>query len=251
MLLLLLLLLMMLMMLLQLLMLLLPRLVLLLLLLMFFISVAVVVVAAATAKFCVAAAVVANVSISVAAAVVVLDAVFVVFAAAGSYGASFLMFFCYYFFPPPRSCQEDVGQCPDMGGFRLGCKADADPDASEPLCHYSDNDLGTCECEGQFFLNADCTQGFYCHAESEGALAAGAEGCSRTCEAGYILEVDNSVEGDPRWICIDNFLGELECEGPSESKTQCVDDDDEDGAMANGVALAAVAAAGTMALIAR
>ena len=216
------------------------------------ISVAVVVVtAAATAKFCVAAAVVANVSISVAAAVVVLDAVFVVFAAAGSYGASFLMFFCYYFFPPPRSCQEDVGQCPDMGGFRLGCKADADPDASEPLCHYSDNDLGTCECEGQFFLNADCTQGFYCHAESEGALAAGAEGCSRTCEAGYILEVDNSVEGDPRWICIDNFLGELECEGPSESKTQCVDDDDEDGAMANGVALAAVAAAGTMALIAR
>jgi len=62
-------------------------------------------------------------------------------------------------------CVPDDGQCPGLGGFRLGCP-EALPLNPEPVT--TANPFGTCECEGQFFSNDDCTEGFFCLEEEFG-----------------------------------------------------------------------------------
>jgi len=56
-------------------------------------------------------------------------------------------------------CVPDDGQCPGLGGFRLGCPEEIpeNPEPSEQV-----NPYGTCECDGQFFSNEDCTAGIFC-----------------------------------------------------------------------------------------
>merc|ERR1711872_1176940 len=36
------------------------------------------------------------------------------------------------------------------------------------LCSYAKNDIGTCECPGQFFIADECHKGFFCMDFSEG-----------------------------------------------------------------------------------
>ncbi len=37
---------------------------------------------------------------------------------------------------------RDVGQCPDMGGYKLGCKDSEDFVQEGPRCNYVNNNLG-------------------------------------------------------------------------------------------------------------
>ena len=57
-------------------------------------------------------------------------------------------------------CLEDVGQCPGLGGYELGCNDDSDIEVPLICSTYDMNP--DCECEGQLFINEDCTEGFIC-----------------------------------------------------------------------------------------
>ncbi len=48
-----------------------------------------------------------------------------------------------------------------------------------PLCLFGLNELGACQCEDQFFINEDCTEGFWCTTNVADPYSQ--EGCSRTC----------------------------------------------------------------------
>lgn len=56
-------------------------------------------------------------------------------------------------------CVPDDGQCPGLGGFKLGCPEEV-PMNPEPTAQV--NPYGTCECDDQFFSNDDCTAGIFC-----------------------------------------------------------------------------------------
>ena len=46
-------------------------------------------------------------------------------------------------------CVPDVGQCSgNFGGYSFGCINDTLPEPPEE-CVYTNNDLGTCDCNGQ------------------------------------------------------------------------------------------------------
>ena len=60
-------------------------------------------------------------------------------------------------------CADDVGQCPGLGGYEIGCNPDSDIEVPLICTEYGINTLGECgECDGQVFINEDCTQGFIC-----------------------------------------------------------------------------------------
>ena len=66
-------------------------------------------------------------------------------------------------------------------------------------CILESNPLGTCDsCEGQVFLNNDCSQAYEC--------AATGDGCTITCPEGYKLAPDFGANGlDVTWRCIEAF----------------------------------------------
>ena len=50
-------------------------------------------------------------------------------------------------------CDPDRTKCPGGALNGIGCTV--------PDCTFSVNPLGECECDGQFFINADCDMGKY------------------------------------------------------------------------------------------
>ena len=109
-----------------------------------------------------------------------------------------------------HNCVIDTGNCPGLGGYKLGCTSGNPTPPPHPGCDEGKNTLGTCECEGQFFINGDCTQGFSC----DSTLGTDFEGCSKTCNDGSILLPDFSTNS---WACVGNWNGERVCPGEFES----------------------------------
>eukprot|EP00095_Tigriopus_kingsejongensis_P010353 maker-scaffold1185_size56580-snap-gene-0.14 protein:Tk10353 transcript:maker-scaffold1185_size56580-snap-gene-0.14-mRNA-1 annotation:"uroporphyrin-iii c-methyltransferase" len=73
-------------------------------------------------------------------------------------------------------------------GSHFECHGKGSPAAKDALCpgvalerivspeKVGSNPLGTCRCDGELWVNKDCSQGFYCN----GSLAEG--GATKTCE---------------------------------------------------------------------
>ena len=103
-------------------------------------------------------------------------------------------------------CQEDTepSKCPSLGGgFIIGCAED--PNEIPLFCDdYGNNNLGECGgCDGQVFMNDNCSQGFIC--TSNLPVSTGEEGCMKSCPSGTILVPDFANE---RWQCLDPFEGQ-------------------------------------------
>ena len=84
-----------------------------------------------------------------------------------------------------------------------------------PDCVRENNPFGKCECDEQFFLNSDCTEGFQCSDLSDGF-----DGCFRKCLAGQVLIPDFS---DNTWSCMDVNFADFEC--PGKFNLYCPDND--------------------------
>lgn len=67
-----------------------------------------------------------------------------------------------FYRPTEFTCAGGVGnKCP--GNFHYGCEG-GDMGGGHPiLCHREKNPLGNCQCDEQFFMSQDCTEGFWCH----------------------------------------------------------------------------------------
>ena len=53
------------------------------------------------------------------------------------------------------NCTSDGSACPGGAVNGVGCPM--------PECDvFASNPYGTCECDGQFFINDECTEGFFC-----------------------------------------------------------------------------------------
>lgn len=108
------------------------------------------------------------------------------------------------------SCVPDDGQCPGLGGFRLGCPEEV---PTNPLPVEETNTLGTCGCGGQFFGNDDCSEGFFC-SEDEWDQN---KGMHWTCGEDQIIRpnfLTNTV------VCINRVEGQ-QC--PGEFSVSCTD----------------------------
>lgn len=96
-------------------------------------------------------------------------------------------------------CVDDKGQCPGLGGFKLGCEGDNEVPPPTFNCDTAviKNPLGECTCGGQLFTSDDCTELFYCYA---GVSTNGGEGCHLKCTDGQVafLDIENK-----NWQCID------------------------------------------------
>ena len=77
------------------------------------------------------------------------------------------------------TCSTNTDNCPGLGGFQIGCQGGGIP-TPEPECVFDDNPFGTCDgCEGQMFINDDCSESFYCTQAAPEAPHGG--GCHLTC----------------------------------------------------------------------
>ena len=117
-------------------------------------------------------------------------------------------------------CVDDANTCP--GSFHFGCEGGdfGDKTTIEPpilTCQtgveLADNPIGTCDgCEGQIFINEDCTESFYCFPEMAG------DGCYLLCDSSERVYLDVSTN---IWECIpreDTFT----C--PGKFSVDCVDE---------------------------
>ena len=107
-------------------------------------------------------------------------------------------------------CVEDDGQCPGLGGYQLGCPADEVVPTPTPPQVDVPNPFETCECEGQFFSNGDCTKAFFCNNNVQGNM-----GNLTECPAGQIIRpnfLQNTVQ------CI-NRVSNYQC--PGSFKVEC------------------------------
>ncbi|TRY74637.1 hypothetical protein TCAL_15615, partial [Tigriopus californicus] len=117
-------------------------------------------------------------------------------------------------------CTENIGKCPGMGGFRLGCRGEDLPEPPELKCEFSKNPLGQCGgCEGQIFVNENCTEAFYC---SFWTPEDGQEGCHKQCSGGQIVQFDLLAKN---WTCTDRPEGFI-C--PGKFQVDCQDKEDFD-----------------------
>ena len=111
-------------------------------------------------------------------------------------------------------CVQDDGQCPGLGGYRLGCPAeDVVPTMTPPQVDV-ENPFETCECEGQFFSNVNCTQAFFCNentAENLGNLT--------VCPDGQIIR-PNFLQDTVQ--CIDR-VSDYQC--PGAFYVECAEND--------------------------
>ncbi len=113
-------------------------------------------------------------------------------------------------------CVAAHDNCPHRGGFKLGCFDDYNATISPDYgCDYAENPLGDCECDGQFFINGNCTQGFLCH---DSADYPDFDGCIRTCDSDQILIPDFATKS---WACVGNWNNERVC--PGAFKLECSD----------------------------
>lgn len=110
------------------------------------------------------------------------------------------------------SCVVDDGQCPGLGGFKLGCPEEV---PTNPIPTETTNTYGTCECAGQFFSNDDCSEGFFC-SESEEEVEQN-KGMQWICSEDQIIRpnfLTNKV------LCI-NRVDSQQC--PGEFSVSCTD----------------------------
>ena len=93
--------------------------------------------------------------------------------------------------------------CPGLGGFKVGCNNGGTITAPPLTCTASDfttNPLGTCGgCEGQIFVNDDCTESFYC---SQYTPDSSSDGCHLVCPEGQRVHVDLVKK---EWECIERL----------------------------------------------
>ena len=52
-----------------------------------------------------------------------------------------------------------------------------------PVGESSENPLGRCDCEGQFFMSQDCSEAFYCSAD----VPPEDDGCLFQCDEGEVV----------------------------------------------------------------
>ena len=88
------------------------------------------------------------------------------------------------------ACSTDVNQCPFAQISGVGCK--------QPDCEFSPNVLGECACDGQFFIDDECTTGFLCNSNIPDPYFN--KGCIQRCLNGQVLVPDFDGEN---WRCID------------------------------------------------
>merc|ERR1712212_2025 len=92
---------------------------------------------------------------------------------------------------------------------------------------FANNSLGTCDCEGQFFVSDSCHKGFYCR-DPEGIDIQGVnyQGCEITCREDEILLVDPHNGGS--WECMANMVNEESrpflCPGKFDTECPCEGD---------------------------
>ena len=111
-------------------------------------------------------------------------------------------------------CVPDDGQCPGLGGYKLGCPPDEVVPTLTPPAVDVENPFETCLCEGQFFSNVNCTQAFFCNEnveENRGNLT--------VCPDGQIIR-PNFLQDTVQ--CIDR-VSEYQC--PGSFNVQCAEDD--------------------------
>ena len=113
-------------------------------------------------------------------------------------------------------CQPDIGQCPGERGFSLGCESGKVRIPTEGV-YAEENPLGTCECEGQTFMDYTCTQAFQCMDDNDHPLAQ--DGHLYECGENELLIPDF---GTGQFKCIDNSDGETLC--PGTFQTYCTAD---------------------------
>ncbi len=96
-------------------------------------------------------------------------------------------------------CSGNANSCPGSA-ITANCPT--------PICEFGANELGACGCEEQFFVNSDCTEGFWCSSNNPNPYEY--DGCKQTCNDNEILIPDVA---NHRWLCVDNGDGERVCPG--------------------------------------
>ena len=98
------------------------------------------------------------------------------------------------------------------------CHAQMSLSADLPNCQYANNPLGTCTgCEGQFFIDETCTEGFYCSDDIPDPLLF--EGCLQKCASGEQLRPNFA---NTTWECVPESEG-WTC--PGKFNVNCPEDD--------------------------
>ena len=67
----------------------------------------------------------------------------------------------------------------------------------KPDCTSGNNPFGTCECDGQFYINEDCTEGFLCTTNIPDPYLY--DGCYQKCFEGQVLRPDFATKS---WSCV-------------------------------------------------
>ena len=96
---------------------------------------------------------------------------------------------------------ENTENCPGLGGFKVGCENGANITPPPLTCTDADftaNPFGECGgCEGQIFVNEDCSESFYC---TEYTPDGTSEGCHLVCPEGKRVYLNVAAR---KWECID------------------------------------------------
>lgn len=108
------------------------------------------------------------------------------------------------------TCSGSLGNCYGGPIEGIGCAV--------PVCTPDINPFGECGCNDQFFLSADCTEGFLCTDNVPDSTTQ--NGCKRTCLAGQVLIPDFA---DNSWTCMDVDFSDFTC--PGEFNLFCPDND--------------------------
>ena len=115
-------------------------------------------------------------------------------------------------------CTSDEGQCPGLGGFKVGCSGGnmVPPPVFNCDTEVIANPFGECECPGQLFTNDQCDELFYCY---NSVSTNGGEGCHLKCEDGKVALLDIKNKD---WSCVER-TDDFVC--PGKFNTGCRDED--------------------------
>ncbi len=119
-------------------------------------------------------------------------------------------------------CSVDVDNCPGQGGFTLGAIQCGPNIPVDPICSYTEKPFaeGTpCSCDGQVFINSDCTMAFECQLNVPDVAPDGAEGCLVDCPEGQVIYPTFYNGGNVEFTCVDQDLAFC----PGEYSINCED----------------------------
>lgn len=116
-------------------------------------------------------------------------------------------------------CEADeISHCPGLGGFKAGCRG-GNLEIPPLECDFQKNNLGECGCEGQIFVNNDCTETHLCTRIIPGGSPEGADGCHLSCPDGQKAYIDlhskvwECREETPDYVCTGKFQTDCESDG--------------------------------------